>query len=54
MYLVPGHDPEDPEHRYNLLVKLVKKYLAIRVHKFIKNHNIETKKSRRSLKACSF
>ena len=40
MYLVPGHDPE---HRYNLLVKLAKKYLAIRVHKFIKNHNVETK-----------
>ena len=40
MYLVPGHDPE---HRYNLLVKLAKQYLAIRVHKFIKNHNVETK-----------
>jgi len=40
MYLVPGHDPE---RRYNLLVKLVKKYLAIRVHKFIKNPNVETK-----------
>ena len=33
----------DPEHRYNRLVKLVKKYHAIRVHKFIKNHNVETK-----------
>ena len=40
MYLVPGHDPEQ---RYNLLVKLVKKYLAIRVHNF-KNYNVETKK----------
>ena len=42
MYLVPGHDPE---HCYNLLVKLVKKYLDTRVHKFIKNHNVETKKN---------
>ena len=52
MYLVPGHDPE---HRYNLLVKLVKKYLAIRVHNF-KNYNVETKKKSQeeAYKACSF
>ena len=44
--------PGFTEESFNLLVKLVKKYLAIRVHKFIKNHNVETKKkSGRSLQS---
>ena len=40
MYVLPGHDPE---HRYYLLVKIVKKYLAIRIHKYITTHNVETR-----------
>ena len=41
MYKVPGHNPE---HRYNLLVKIVNKYVAIKLHKFLKNHNVLTRR----------
>ena len=40
MYVLPGHDPE---HHYYLLVNIVKKYLAIRIHKYITKHNVETR-----------